>query len=104
MCENVQISYKAITHKSATNYSYDVAATVNGLKIPEQYPAQVDIDDIETYFQQDGRENYAHHAIATFSWKPPESNKTNFILVVIDNTTNRCRISWKLSPDCIFSN
>lgn len=73
-CENVSISYKAITENSTTNYSHPTFKIVNGLNKAEQYPGRVNNKDINFYYKEDFRQNYTGHAVTTISWKAPDSN------------------------------
>ena len=72
-CDNVHISYKAITKLDKSLYSPIKVETIKRRSYTEGYPSQVHYSDIQTYFREDFRDGYIGHALATFSWPKPES-------------------------------
>ena len=72
-CDNVEISYKAITKTGHSLYSPTKVETIKRHSYTEGYPSQVHYSDIQTYFKEDFRDGYIGHALATFSWPKPAS-------------------------------
>ena len=72
-CDNVNISYKAVTKFGDSLYSPNKVEIISRRSYAEDYPSQVHYLDIQTYYMEDFRDGYIGHALATFSWPKPES-------------------------------